>query len=148
MNFRSYLNSSIKMKNPDAFLLAEVYNPNEYRNYIRLGKMDYLYDKVETYDKLKEIIQGKSTPDGLSDIQNRMADIEHHNVAFLGQSRRTTFGKSRICWNTAKRQTLDGGFHNNKFFSNDGLFWAGSGRSWETKTPVSEHVPELRFLII
>jgi hypothetical protein len=31
--------------------------------------MDYLYDKVETYDKLKEVIQGKSTPDGLSDIQ-------------------------------------------------------------------------------
>ena len=81
--FWSYLNSSIKMKNPDAFLLAEVYNPNEYRNYIRLGKMDYLYDKVETYDKLKEIIQGKSTPDGLSDIQNRMADIEHHMLHFL-----------------------------------------------------------------
>jgi hypothetical protein len=34
------------MKNPDAFLLAEVYNPKEYRNYIHLGKMDYLYDKV------------------------------------------------------------------------------------------------------
>lgn len=81
--FWSYLNSSIKMKNPDAFLLAEVYNPNEYRNYIRLGKMDYLYDKVETYDKLKEVIQGKSLPDGLSDIQNRMADIEHHMLHFL-----------------------------------------------------------------
>lgn len=81
--FWSYMNSSIKMKNPDAFLLAEVYNPNEYRNYIRLGKMDYLYDKVETYDKLKEVIQGKSLPDGLSDIQNRMADIEHHMLHFL-----------------------------------------------------------------
>jgi hypothetical protein len=31
----------------DAFLLAEVYNTKEYRNYIRLGKMDYLYDKVD-----------------------------------------------------------------------------------------------------
>jgi glycosidase len=81
--FWSYMNSSIKMKNPDAFLLAEVYNPNEYRNYIRLGKMDYLYDKVETYDKLKEVIQGKSLPDGLSDIQNRMSDIEHHMLHFL-----------------------------------------------------------------
>lgn len=81
--FWSYMNSAIKMNNPDAFLLAEVYNPNEYRNYIRLGKMDYLYDKVETYDKLKEVIQGKSSPDGLSDIQNRMADIEHHMLHFL-----------------------------------------------------------------
>ena len=81
--FWSYMNSAIKMKNPNAFLLAEVYNPNEYRNYIRLGKMDYLYDKVETYDKLKDIIRGKSSPDGLSDIQKGMADIEHHMLHFL-----------------------------------------------------------------
>lgn len=81
--FWSYMNSAIKMKNPDAFLLAEVYNPNEYRNYIRLGKMDYLYDKVETYDKLKDIIRGKSSPDGLSDIQKGMSDIEHHMLHFL-----------------------------------------------------------------
>ena len=81
--FWSYMNSAIKMKNPDAFLVAEVYNPNEYRNYIHLGKMDYLYDKVETYDKLKDIIQGRALPDGLSDIQNGMADIEHHMLHFL-----------------------------------------------------------------
>jgi glycosidase len=81
--FWSYMNSAVKMKNPDAFLLAEVYNPDEYRNYIRLGKMDYLYDKVETYDKLKDIIQGKCLPDGLSDIQLGMKDIEHHMLHFL-----------------------------------------------------------------
>lgn len=81
--FWSYMNSSIKVKNPNAFLMAEVYNPNEYRNYIRLGKMDYLYDKVETYDHLKGVVQGKIWPDGLSDIQNRMADIEHHMLHFL-----------------------------------------------------------------
>ena len=81
--FWSYMNSAIKVNNPNAFLLAEVYNPKEYRNYIRLGKMDYLYDKVETYDKLKDIIQGKSSPDGLSDIQNGLSDIEHHMLHFL-----------------------------------------------------------------
>jgi len=81
--FWSYMNSAIKVKNPDAFLLAEVYNPNEYRNYIRLGKMDYLYDKVATYDHLKAVIQGKTWPDGLSDIQHGMADIEHHMLHFL-----------------------------------------------------------------
>lgn len=81
--FWSYMNSAIKVNNPDAFLLAEVYNPKEYRNYIRLGKMDYLYDRVETYDKLKDVIQGKSSPDGLSDIQNGLADIEHHMLHFL-----------------------------------------------------------------
>ncbi|SHM02899.1 alpha-amylase family protein [Flavobacterium xanthum] len=81
--FWSYMDSAIKVKNPDAFLLAEVYNPKEYRNYIQLGKMDYLYDKVETYDKLKDIIQGRALPDGLSAIQNGLADIEHHMLHFL-----------------------------------------------------------------
>ena len=81
--FWSYMNSSIKMKNPNAFLLAEVYNPKEYRNYIHLGKMDYLYDKVALYDKLKEVIQGKSLPDGISEIQNQVSDIEHHMFHFL-----------------------------------------------------------------
>ena len=81
--FWSYMNSAIKMKNPDAFLMAEVYNPNEYRNYIYLGKMDYLYDKVATYDKLKEVVQGRSSADGLTNIQNSMADIESHMLHFL-----------------------------------------------------------------
>lgn len=81
--FWSYMNSAIKMKDPDAFLLAEVYNPKEYRNYIHLGKMDYLYDKVDLYDKLKEVIQGKSLPDPISEIQNNVSDIEHHMLHFL-----------------------------------------------------------------
>ena len=83
VEFWSYMNSAIKVKNPDSFLMAEVYNPNEYRNYIRRGKMDYLYDKVETYDHLKAVIQGHTWPDGLSDIQHGMADIEHHMLKFL-----------------------------------------------------------------
>jgi glycosidase len=81
--FWSYMNSAIKMKNPDAFLLAEVYNPKEYRNYIRLGKMDYLYDKVELYDKLKDIIHGKGSTDDIVKIQNGLSDIEGHMLHFL-----------------------------------------------------------------
>jgi glycosidase len=81
--FWSYMNSAIKVQRPDAFLLAEVYNPNEYRNYIHFGKMDYLYDKVELYDKLKEIVQGKSQTDPITIIQKGLADIEHHMLHFL-----------------------------------------------------------------
>src|SRR5690606_14333144 len=83
VEFWSYMNSAIKMRNPEAFLLAEVYNPKEYRNYIRLGKMDYLYDKVELYDKLKEVIQGKSDPDPIVYIMKGQEDIEHHMLHFL-----------------------------------------------------------------
>lgn len=83
VEFWSYLNSAIKNKNQDAFLLAEVYNPNLYRNYIHLGKMDYLYDKVELYDTLKHIMQGHGSTDNLPAIQEGLADIEHHMLHFL-----------------------------------------------------------------
>lgn len=83
VEFWSYLNSAIKHKNPDAFLLAEVYNPKEYRNYIRLGKMDYLYDKVEMYDSLKAIVQHKANTDVIASVQAGMSDIEEHMLHFL-----------------------------------------------------------------
>lgn len=83
VEFWSYMNSAIKTKNPEAELVAEVYNPAQYRNYIQLGKMDYLYDKVELYDTLKHIIQGYGSADNLAPVQLGMADIEHHMLHFL-----------------------------------------------------------------
>lgn len=83
VEFWSYMNSSIKTRYPKALLLAEVYNPGLYRPYIQLGKMDYLYDKVEFYDTLKHIIQGHGSADNLAAIQKGMADIEHHMLHFL-----------------------------------------------------------------
>lgn len=83
VEFWSYLNSAIKMENASAFLLAEIYNPKEYRNYIHLGKMDYLYDKVELYDTLKNIMQGKGSTDHLVPIQQGLADIGKHMLHFL-----------------------------------------------------------------
>ncbi|PMM51191.1 alpha-amylase family glycosyl hydrolase [Vibrio splendidus] len=83
VEFWSYLNSSIKMENQDAFLMAEVYQPDLYRDYIHLGKMDYLYDKVDLYDGLKDIMQGKASTAIIPDIQHQMMDIEHHMLHFL-----------------------------------------------------------------
>jgi glycosidase len=83
VEFWSYLNSNIKTINPDAVLVAEVYNPTLYRDYIRKGKMDFLYDKVGFYDSLKVIMQGKGNTAELVKIQQQMADIEPHMLHFL-----------------------------------------------------------------
>jgi glycosidase len=83
VEFWSFMNSSIKNQNPDAFLLAEVYNPAMYRDYIRLGKMDYLYDKVALYDTLKHLMQGKGSADNIVPIQKNLLDIEHNMLHFL-----------------------------------------------------------------
>jgi len=83
VEFWSYLNSAIKTVRPDAFLLAEIYQPHIYRDYLRKGKMDFLYDKVDLYDSLKSIMQGQGSTDAIVKIQEKMADIEHHMLHFL-----------------------------------------------------------------
>ncbi len=83
VEFWSYMNSSIKMKNPEAFLLAEVYQPHLYRDYIKKGKMDYLYDKVQLYDTLKHVMQGHGSTNNIPPIFDELRDIEHHMLHFL-----------------------------------------------------------------
>lgn len=83
VEFWSYLNSHIKLKNPDAVLIAEVYQPPLYRDYIKLGKMDYLYDKVGFYDALKPLMQGHGSANALLGKQAEIADISQHMLKFL-----------------------------------------------------------------
>ena len=83
VEFWSYFNSAIKHQNPKAFLLAEVYNPNEYRPYLHLGKMDYLYDKVQLYDTLRNIVTHGHSTDAIAPIQHNLADIAHRMLHFL-----------------------------------------------------------------
>ena len=83
VEFWSFLNSSIKQKAPDAFLLAEVYQPDKYRDYLHKGKMDYLYDKVGFYDTLKAIMQGQGKVSDLVAIHEEISDIAPHMLHFL-----------------------------------------------------------------
>ena len=83
VEFWSFLNSAIKQKDPDAFLLAEVYQPDLYRAYLKKGKMDFLYDKVEFYDTLKAIMQGHGKVSDLIAIQQSHDDIAPSMLHFL-----------------------------------------------------------------
>lgn len=90
VEFWSYLNSFIKAKNPEATLIAEVYNPALYDDYIQLGKMDFLYDKVDFYDQLKMVMQNKAPADSLYDVLRRHQAQQHpgfernpHLIQFL-----------------------------------------------------------------
>lgn len=83
VEFWSFLNSSIKTKNPNAFLLAEVYNPTLYRPYIQQGKMDYLYDKVGFYDSLKALMQQTGSAKQVISAHRSVQDIAPHMLHFL-----------------------------------------------------------------
>ncbi|WP_444918347.1 alpha-amylase family glycosyl hydrolase [Microbulbifer sp. JMSA003] len=83
VEFWSYLNSSIKMHNPNTLLLAEIYTPERYRDYLHLGKMDYLYDKVGTYDAIRAVMENKGSADKIAEVQASLVDISSHMLRFM-----------------------------------------------------------------
>ena len=83
VEFWSYLNTSIKTENPDAFCLAEIYNRDEYRNFIQLGLMDALYDKADFYDTMRRIMKGQAPASDLLPIIQTLTDIDPHMLHFL-----------------------------------------------------------------
>ena len=83
VEFWSYLNSFIKTKKPDSFLIAEVYNPNLYHDYLFMGKMDALYDKVGLYDTLRNIICYEQTTDSIDIAEQTVKDIAPQMLHFL-----------------------------------------------------------------
>lgn len=72
----------IKSYRKDIIFIAEVYNPNEYRNYLYNGKFDYLYDKVGLYDTLRSVIAGQSAS-LITNCWQSVDDIHDHMLNFL-----------------------------------------------------------------
>ena len=83
VEFWSYLNSFIKSTRPDAFLMAEIYNPDNYRDYLHIGKMDALYNKVGLYDTLRDIICYEHSTDRIDQVQAPLTDIWPQMLHFM-----------------------------------------------------------------
>ena len=72
----------VKEQYPHVEFIAEVYNPNEYRNYIYNGHFDYLYDKVGLYDTLRAVVNGHSAA-AITHCWQSVDDISDHMLNFL-----------------------------------------------------------------
>lgn len=73
----------VRAKYPNLIFIAEIYNPDAYRAYIKQGDFDYLYDKVGLYDTLKYVIQGKSPASSIKLNADKLSDIQSHMLNFL-----------------------------------------------------------------
>lgn len=73
----------VKENHPDIIFIAEVYNPQEYRNYIFNGHFDYLYDKVGLYDTLRAIISNSASATAITGCWQSINDIQSHMLNFL-----------------------------------------------------------------
>lgn len=73
----------VKAVNPDIIFVAEIYNPAQYRNYIQTGRFDYLYDKVQLYDTLRLLVNGKRSTADIEMIQKDLKGINANMLHFL-----------------------------------------------------------------
>jgi glycosidase len=58
VEFWAWVIPELKQVKPEIIFIAEIYNPQQYHNYIHTGRFDYLYDKVGLYDSLRRLMQG------------------------------------------------------------------------------------------
>ncbi len=73
----------VKHKHPHLLFIAEVYNPNEYRNYLFRGRFDYLYDKVGLYDTLRAVICNTLPASAITLCWQSLDGIQQHMLNFL-----------------------------------------------------------------
>ncbi len=83
VEFWSYLNSNIKAQYPETLLLAEIYEPHRYRDYLYRGRMDYLYSKMEIYDALRAVMEGKNGVGRIREAYESHSDIDSYMLYFL-----------------------------------------------------------------
>jgi glycosidase len=118
VEFWAYAIPKVKSINPEAVFIAEIYNPQEYRNYIIKGGFDYLYDKVGLYDGIRHIMEkkpGATTADITRVWQNESGDFANHMLRFLENHDETRLNSPGFAasnfWSTIPGMVLTASMH-------------------------------------
>ncbi len=118
VEFWAYSIPKVKAINPEAVFIAEIYNPQEYRNYIFKGGFDYLYDKVGLYDGIRHIMEkkpGATTADITRVWQNESGDFANHMLRFLENHDETRLNSPGFAasnfWSTIPGMVLTASMH-------------------------------------
>ncbi|WP_282036568.1 alpha-amylase family glycosyl hydrolase [Saccharicrinis aurantiacus] len=83
VEFWHWVIPKVKDKYPHIIFIAEVYNPDLYRQFITHGGFDFLYDKVGVYDSLKAVMQGHAKPNSITKAWDSVTGIQQHMLFFL-----------------------------------------------------------------
>jgi glycosidase len=73
----------VKKEFPNIIFIAEIYTPNQYKNYLEYGKFDFLYDKVGLYDTLCGVICGFLPAKNITYCWQQTSDIQPCMLHFL-----------------------------------------------------------------
>lgn len=83
VEFWSWVIPRIKSKNKSILFIAEVYNPAQYHDYIHRGLFDYLYDKVDLYDTIRDVICGHKPASDITFAWQRIDGLQQQMLNFL-----------------------------------------------------------------
>lgn len=82
VEFWNWVIPQIKKKNKSLLFIAEVYNPTLYNQYSQAG-FDYLYDKVDLYDTLRDITCGNRPSSDITFCWQRTEGLQQKMLNFL-----------------------------------------------------------------
>lgn len=83
VEFWNWAIPQVKAVNPEILFIAEIYNPAQYRNYLNKGRFDFLYDKVQLYDTLRDLIAGRKSTRDIGAIQKSLDGINSFMLHFM-----------------------------------------------------------------
>jgi glycosidase len=83
VEFWNWVIPQVKAVNPDIVFIAEIYNPSQYSTYSSNDGFDFLYDKVQLYDTLRLLIEGKSFAPSVSQIQETLQSLNGKMIHFM-----------------------------------------------------------------
>lgn len=81
--FWKWVIPQVKNAYPSIIFLAEIYNPNVYRDFLRHNTFNYLYDKVGLYDVLRDVSCHYRPSSDISFALQQVGDIQAHMLNFL-----------------------------------------------------------------
>ena len=99
--FWSYATQILKSRYPEIIVIGEVYDPSQYRNYVKAG-FDYLYDKVGMYDCLRGVIRGKRPASSITHEWQEVDDIRDHMLYFLENHDQQRIASDFFCGDAMK----------------------------------------------
>ena len=92
----------VKEKYPNLIFIAEIYDVNQYRDYIFRGKFDFLYDKVNLYDTLRAVMCGHASASSLTQCWQTVDGIGDNMLNFLENHDEQRIASEQFAGNSEK----------------------------------------------
>lgn len=83
LEFWQWVIPQVKEKYPHVIFIAEIYNPEVYRDFVETGGFDYLYDKVGLYDTLRGILEEKAIARQITHEWQKLKGLDPYMVRFM-----------------------------------------------------------------